>query len=86
VKTNILQISVTGFANMREIEVAGVIPAAGWATRIGPLPCSKEILPVGFHTADDGSSAQPKAIISYLLDKIQFAGIRKVYIVLRKGK
>jgi glucose-1-phosphate thymidylyltransferase len=71
---------------MKEPEVVGIIPAAGWATRIGQLPCSKEILPVGFHRADDGSSAQPKVIISYLLDKMQFAGIRKAYIVLRKGK
>ena len=71
---------------MQEIEVVGVIPASGWAKRMGPLPCSKEILPIGFHTADDGSSAQPKVIISYLLDKMRFAGIRKVYIVLRKGK
>ncbi len=71
---------------MQNIQVVGVIPASGWAKRMGSLPCSKEILPIGFHTADDGSSAQPKVIISYLLDKMRFAGIRKVYIILRKGK
>ncbi len=71
---------------MREIEVVGVIPASGWAKRMGSLPCSKEILPVGFHKAVEGVSAQPKVIILYLLDKMRFAGIRKVYIVLRKGK
>ena len=71
---------------MVENQVVGVIPTAGWATRIGSLPCSKEILPIGFHTADDRSSAQPKVIISYLLDKMRLSGIRKVYIVLRKGK
>ena len=27
--------------------MVGVIPAAGFARRLGPLPCSKEVLPVG---------------------------------------
>jgi glucose-1-phosphate thymidylyltransferase len=27
--------------------IVGVVPAAGHATRLGPLPCSKEMLPVG---------------------------------------
>ena len=71
---------------MKEIEVVGVIPAAGWATRMGPLPCSKEILPIDFQASESGESPQPKVIISYLLEKMRFAGIRKVYIVLRKGK
>jgi glucose-1-phosphate thymidylyltransferase len=71
---------------MKNIEVVGVIPAAGWATRMGNLPCSKEILPIGFHASESGKNAQPKVIISYMLEKMRFAGIRKVYIVLRKGK
>lgn len=29
----------------------GLIPAAGKAKRLQPLPCSKEIFPVGFHRA-----------------------------------
>jgi len=29
-------------------EVVGIIPASGRATRIAPLPCSKELYPVGF--------------------------------------
>jgi glucose-1-phosphate thymidylyltransferase len=51
---------------MKKIEVVGVIPASGWATRMGHLPCSKEILPIGFHASESGKSAQPKVIISYL--------------------
>ena len=33
-------------------EIIGVIPAAGRATRLGPLPCSKELFPVGFQNTD----------------------------------
>jgi glucose-1-phosphate thymidylyltransferase len=29
------------------VAIVGVIPAAGFARRLGPLPCSKELLPVG---------------------------------------
>lgn len=32
-------------------DMVGLIPAAGNATRLQPLPCSKEIFPVGFHRA-----------------------------------
>ena len=29
-------------------DIVGLIPAAGKAKRLGPLPCSKEIIPVSF--------------------------------------
>lgn len=61
---------------MRE-EVIGLIPAGGQATRISPLPCSKELFPVGL---------RPKAVSHYLLEKMKLAGIAKAYIVLRPGK
>jgi len=64
-------------------EVIGLIPAGGHGTRIGPLPCSKEIYPIGFNQTREG---RPKAVCHYLLDKMRFAGIKKAYIVLRAGK
>ncbi len=64
-------------------EIVGIIPAAGLASRIGALPCSKEIYPIGF---DPNRGGQPKAVSRYLLEKMQSAGIEKVYIVLRAGK
>jgi glucose-1-phosphate thymidylyltransferase len=60
---------------MKKIEVVGVIPAAGWANRMGHLPCSKEILPVVFQVSERAKGSQPKVIISYLLEKMLFAGM-----------
>lgn len=67
-------------------EVIGLIPAGGQATRIAPLPCSKELYPIGFRRVDKGSSLRPKVVCHYLLEKMQLAGITKAYIVLREGK
>jgi glucose-1-phosphate thymidylyltransferase len=69
-----------------EQEVVGLIPAGGQASRIAPLPCSKEVYPVGFRTVDDGRGSRPKVVAHYLLEKMRFAGISKAYIVLRPGK
>lgn len=67
-------------------ELIGLLPAGGKATRISPLPCSKEIYPVGFCPSDHGRSVRPKVAIHYLLEKIRVAGASKAYIVLREGK
>ena len=64
-------------------EIVGLIPAGGQGTRIGPLPCSKEIYPIGFDRSTEG---RPKAISQYLLEKMRFAGIEKAYIIIREGK
>jgi len=62
-----------------------LIPAAGRASRISPLPCSKELYPVGFRVDPDGQG-RPKVVGHYLLEKMSMAGIVKTYIVLRSGK
>ena len=67
-------------------EVVGLIPAGGKAARIAPLPCSKELYPIGLRPADDGHGSRPKVVSHYLLEKMRFAGITKAYIVLRPGK
>jgi glucose-1-phosphate thymidylyltransferase len=67
-------------------EVIGLVPAAGQAARLSPLPCSKELYPVGFRTVGDDHSPRPKVVCHYLLEKMRAAGISKAYIVLRKGK
>lgn len=66
-------------------DVVAVIPAAGYATRIAPLPCSKELYPIGLH-ADADQLRHPKAVSHYLLEKFKHAGISKIFICLRKGK
>ena len=64
-------------------DIVGVIPAAGWATRIAPLPFSKEVYPIGFSTADNHYTIPPKVVCQYLLESLQLAGIDKAYVVLR---
>lgn len=70
----------------REREVVGVIPAGGKAERIAPLPCSKELLPIGFQKIKGDLQPRPKVVCHYLLEKFQLAGITQAYIILRKGK
>jgi glucose-1-phosphate thymidylyltransferase len=66
--------------------IVGVIPAGGQATRISPLPCSKELYPIGFHTLKTAEGVRPKVSVQYLLEKMRGAGISNVYMVLAPGK
>ena len=64
------------------MDVIGLIPAGGQANRLGALPCSKEILPVGL-----GRENQEKRVVSeYLLSYYKKAGIRNVYFIIRDDK
>jgi glucose-1-phosphate thymidylyltransferase len=66
-------------------EIVGVIPAGGQATRLAHLPCSKELFPIGWHV-DNNDNVKPKVVSQYLLEKYKAAGIKKCYLILRKGK
>lgn len=65
-------------------QIIGLVPAAGSADRISPLPCSKEILPIGFSCHKD----QPTLKVAghYLLENMRLAGVSKTCIVLRREK
>jgi glucose-1-phosphate thymidylyltransferase len=65
-------------------EIVGIVPAAGQATRISPLPCSKELYPIGLRRGESG--ARPKVVSHYLFEHMRQAGIRKAYVILREGK
>lgn len=67
------------------LEIIGLIPAGGRAARLAPLPCSKELYPVGFRSVE-GGDFRPKVVGHYLLEKMQQAGASKAYIILREGK
>lgn len=69
-----------------QMKKVGLIPAAGTANRIAPLPCSKELYPIGFQSIGAGCSVRPKVVGQYLLEKMRSADIAEVFIVLRKGK
>ncbi len=67
-------------------DLIGLVPAGGQATRIGPIPCSKEIFPIGFVPTQANSELRPKAVSHYLLERIQRAGADRAYFILRSGK
>lgn len=67
-----------------DLPVVGLIPAAGVSARLAPLPCSKELLPVGFMPTPGGP--RPKPVCLYLLERMRLAGIERAYVVLRPGK
>jgi glucose-1-phosphate thymidylyltransferase len=73
---------------IRSKSIIGLIPAAGEAKRISPLPGSKELFPVGFREVEiDGHwQLRPKVVSQYLLDNMLSAGARKVWMVLGRGK
>lgn len=64
--------------------MVGIIPAAGGASRISPIPCSKEIFPVG--SGDESGAPSIKVAASYLLDSFVKAGVQQAYLIMRKGK
>lgn len=62
------------------------MPAGGKAARLAPLPCSKELYPVGFRPVDESGTLRPKVACHYLIERMRLADITKAYIILREGK
>lgn len=60
--------------------IVGIIPMAGLASRLGKLPVSKELLPVG------NKKEGPKPVSLYLIDSMKHAGVKDIHLVLRNGK
>jgi glucose-1-phosphate thymidylyltransferase len=65
-------------------EVIGLIPAGELSTRIAPLPCSKELYPIGLTKTLHG--LRPKVVSHYLLEKMKRADVTRAYFVIRDGK
>ncbi len=64
--------------------IVGLIPAAGRAERLGPLPCSKELLPVGFRETPRGPALRVAG--HYLLERFRAAGVERAFMVLHESK
>jgi glucose-1-phosphate thymidylyltransferase len=58
-----------------ELKVVGVVPAAGRARRLQPLPCSKEVLRVG-----------GRPVLDYLVERMRAASCDEVRVVTRPEK
>ena len=70
------------------IEVVGIVPAAGLGTRLAPLPFSKELFPLGYQEVHKNGIPQwrPKVVSQYTIDQMVKAGVTKIFVVLGSGK
>ena len=68
------------------MEIIGLIPAGGQATRLGKIPCSKEIFPLMKNKPANEDEAGIKVISEYLINSYRIAGINNIYFILRRGK
>jgi dTDP-glucose pyrophosphorylase len=66
------------------VTVWGVVPATGVGSRIQPIACSKELLPLGSRF-EDGNEL-PRAISEYLLERMVLAGVQRICFVIAPGK
>src|SRR5690606_19037266 len=62
----------------------GIIPAAGAGTRIQPLACSKELLPVGSRM--EGELQRPKAVSEFLVERLILGGADKLCFIVSPEK
>lgn len=65
--------------------VVALVPAAGSARRLAPLPMSKELYPIGFGATSEMQRG-PKVVSQYLLESMATAGITEAFIIIRPGK
>lgn len=69
-------------------EMIGLLPAAGRGSRLGSIPSSKEIMPLGFHPVDEEAPSRwkPFTTMEAHLRAFALAGIRRVIVVLGPNK
>ena len=67
-------------------ERIGLLPAGGRAVRLGPIPCSKEIFPIGFTKVGSEGKMQATVAATGLLESMHLAGAKVAFFILRNGK
>lgn len=69
-------------------ELVGLLPAAGRGTRLGPIPCSKEIMPLGFEAVGGDGKApwRPVTAIESHLRALRSAGASRAVVVIGETK
>lgn len=68
------------------LEIVGLVPAAGRADRLSPLPISKELFPIAFDTSVDPELPHLRLVSHYLFEKLRLGDAQKTYLVIREGK
>ena len=66
-------------------KVIGLVPAAGYASRLSPLPMSKELLPVDFGLLGQ-IAGRPKLAAEYLIETMVNGGMEEAFVIIRPGK
>lgn len=66
------------------MSIWGIIPAVGPDNQTGPLPFSKELLPVG--SRFDAEIERPRAVSEYLVERMIAGGATKICFVISPGK
>jgi len=69
---------------MIDNNLVGLIPCAGKGSRLGNLPFSKELYPLGFENVEGQQNV--KTVSSYLIDHMKDAGVNNFHIIIKEGK
>ncbi|MBN2524425.1 MAG: hypothetical protein JXB24_14220 [Bacteroidales bacterium] len=64
------------------MDTIGLIPAGGVASRLGKIPCSKEIFPIHY----SGSGKEISVVSENLIQCFKKSDIENIYFIIRKGK
>ena len=69
-------------------KLVGILPAAGRGSRLGAIPCSKEIMPLGFRSQfpQDSEVWRPVTTIEMHLQAFRTAGVDRTAIVIGSSK
>lgn len=73
---------------MSDMNLVGIIPAAGKGTRLAPFPCAKELFPIGFqdYPVKGQIEKRPKVVSQYIVENMVEAGVRRLLIIVGQGK
>jgi len=72
--------------SLEDQKIIGIIPASGRATRLGPLPCSKEIFPLGMIYDEKLKKDVPQVLSHHLLKAYQKGQILDAFFLIRHDK
>jgi glucose-1-phosphate thymidylyltransferase len=68
-------------------KIIGLIPAAGSAERLSPLPFSKELFPIGYYKHSlDSDVLHPKPVIHYLIEQMKLSTVKNIYVIINPNK
>jgi len=70
----------------KDYQITGIIPAAGYASRLPKLPCSKEIYPVHIEKKKEKNSGKIQIASASLLNHMSSSGAKKAFVIIRKEK